>query len=128
MSDVKQVLLPIDHTGANIDYAPDYLFWCPGCQCGHAVWVERPNGLGARWTFNGDMVRPTFQPSLLVQHDIWFPPVTSENMAEWDKAPWPQTKQRHVCHTFVTDGQIQYLGDCTHALAGKTIPMEPFND
>ena len=28
-----------------------------------------------------------------------------------------------VCHTFVTDGRIQYLGDCTHALAGQTVDM-----
>jgi hypothetical protein len=29
-----------------------------------------------------------------------------------------------LCHTFVTDGQIQYLGDCTHALAGQTVDLQ----
>ena len=24
---------------------------------------------------------------------------------------------------FVTDGNIQFLADCTHALAGQTVPM-----
>lgn len=30
-----------------------------------------------------------------------------------------------VCHSFVFDGEIRFLGDCTHALAGKTVPLEP---
>jgi hypothetical protein len=29
------------------------------------------------------------------------------------------------CHIFVRDGKIQFLNDCTHELAGKTVPMEP---
>jgi len=28
-----------------------------------------------------------------------------------------------ICHSFVTDGQIQFLGDCTHKLAGRTVPL-----
>ncbi|WP_259106184.1 hypothetical protein [Pseudomonas sp. JUb42] len=24
-----------------------------------------------------------------------------------------------ICHSFVTDGRIQYLGDCTHGLDGQ---------
>ncbi|WP_241754456.1 hypothetical protein [Cupriavidus basilensis] len=31
-----------------------------------------------------------------------------------------------VCHSFVTDGRIQFLGDCTHALAGQTVPLAEF--
>lgn len=27
---------------------------------------------------------------------------------------------------FIRDGQIQFLGDCTHALAGKTVPLPEF--
>jgi len=31
----------------------------------------------------------------------------------------PRPEQRHeVCHSFVTDGRIQFLGACTHALKG----------
>jgi hypothetical protein len=26
-----------------------------------------------------------------------------------------------VCHVFVKAGEIQYLSDCTHELAGKTV-------
>jgi hypothetical protein len=28
-----------------------------------------------------------------------------------------------VCHSFVTDGKIQFLSDCTHALAGQTVAL-----
>jgi hypothetical protein len=28
-----------------------------------------------------------------------------------------------VCHSFVTDGRIQFLTDCTHAFAGRTVDL-----
>ena len=52
-----------------------------------------------RWTFNGDVDQPTFSPSLLIR--------TSQG----------------VCHSYVQDGRIQFLGDCTHALAGQTVEL-----
>ncbi|MEW6304699.1 MAG: DUF6527 family protein [Verrucomicrobiota bacterium] len=86
-----------------------FLFFCPGCRCAHGVWVEEPNAhTGAQWTWNGSMERPTFQPSILI---------------EYSPAP-PDRPER--CHLYVTDGRIQYLPDCTHALAGQTIPLPPF--
>ena len=36
-----------------------------------------------------------------------------------DHRPW----FCRVCHTFVTDGRIQFLSDCTHALAGQTVDL-----
>lgn len=27
------------------------------------------------------------------------------------------------CHSFVTDGFIQFLADCKHAMAGQTVPL-----
>ena len=33
-----------------------------------------------------------------------------------------------VCHTFIRAGQIEFLGDCTHALKGQTIPLPPLPD
>lgn len=79
-----------------------YYFHCPGCKCGHSFWTEKPNEAGARWSFNGDVEKPTFRASLLVT--------------------WPGGKRR--CHLFVTDGKIQFLGDCTHELAGQTVEMQ----
>jgi hypothetical protein len=31
-----------------------------------------------------------------------------------------------VCHSFVVDGRIQFLGDCTHHLAGQTVDLPPW--
>lgn len=31
-----------------------------------------------------------------------------------------------VCHIILTNGQLQFLPDCKHELAGKTCPMEDF--
>ena len=81
------------------------LGWCVFCPaCGNA------HRFDSRWTFNGDVERPTFSPSMLVR---------SVKNAENDPTPT-------CCHSFVTDGQIQYLSDCTHALAGQTVPLEDF--
>lgn len=27
------------------------------------------------------------------------------------------------CHSYLRDGQLEFLADCTHALAGKTIAL-----
>lgn len=83
------------------------LFWCPGCDMAHQVRVG--NGPGPRWTWNGSADRPTFQPSILVRYD--------GADAGVDGAPTA------VCHSFVTDGRIQFLDDCTHALAGQVVPL-----
>ena len=79
-----------------------YIFWCQGCGCGHAVWV-RPstNPLnGGNWDFNGNTNKPTINPSILIND--------SEN---------------RICHSFINDGNIQYLNDCTHKLAGQTVEL-----
>ena len=73
-------------------------FWCDGCGDPHAFEVPR-------WTFDGDYDRPTFEPSLLLRS------TQGEDMTP------------HVCHLFLRDGQLQYLGDCTHKLAGKTVSL-----
>ncbi len=70
---------------------------CPGCGCSHYF--------DARWAFNGDQERPTFEPSLLVYENPNSVP------------PSPR------CHSFVREGRIQFLGDCTHALAGQTVDL-----
>lgn len=41
-------------------------------------------------------------------------------------AQWYQSQPDHICHSFVRDGQIQYLGDCTHEYAGKTVDLPDF--
>lgn len=102
------------------------MFWCPGCDGAHAIPFnreERPS-----WTYNGNPDAPTFQPSILVTSHEWRPPVTDENLEEYKRSPWPQEKADTICHSFVTDGRIQFLGDCTHALAGQTVDLPDFED
>jgi hypothetical protein len=107
-----------------------YMFWCPGCKDTHAVNVAaHPNGNRPVWGFNGDTVNPTFTPSLLVR---------SGHFAPGHPGPecWCTYNQKHPddpapyvcqqCHTFITNGMIQFLGDCSHHLVGQTVPMPPF--
>lgn len=101
------------------------MFWCPGCDGAHQVKVGA--GDGPRWGYNGNPDKPTFSPSILLRSEQWQPPVTDENYEEWKRAPWQQTKVQTVCHSFVVDGNIQFLGDCTHAMAGKTVPLPDFD-
>ena len=79
------------------------VFHCPGCEHTHAL-NSHPNG--PSWAYNGDPARPTFTPSVLVT-------------ARWSQQE-PDWKD-DVCHSFVTDGRIQFLSDCTHKLAGQTV-------
>lgn len=91
-------------------------FWCPGCGEYHYVHVE-----GVKpWDFNGNLVEPTFYPSVKVSGTV---PVTDEEisriMAGVKIDPVPT-----VCHSYVRDGHIEFLSDCTHALAGQTVRMK----
>lgn len=97
-------------------------FNCPGCAldrpgsvlAGGVVlptdWTppgyERSPHMGtAVWGFNGNLDHPTFTPSVLSTSN-WGP------------------EQREVrCHSFVTGGRIEFLADCTHALAGQTVDL-----
>ncbi len=95
-------------------------FFCPGCKEIHQIRVE---GDGSpRWGFNGDYERPTFTPSVLVTGHQIERNSAGEWTGEWvrgaDGKPLPL-----VCHSFVTDGQISFLNDCTHELCGKIVPI-----
>lgn len=88
-------------------------FQCPGCMTLHQVIIG--NGSGPRWDWNGSVENPTFAPSILV---TWSEP--SDNPEEFDD---PAKDAHKVCHSFVTDGRIQFLSDCTHSLAGQTVEI-----
>jgi hypothetical protein len=116
-----------------------HLFFCPACKCGHGFNIEpnKSNGVGGTvpvWIFNGDFEKPTIRASILVR---------SVKNPEYDPATGDFAKDKKgkyllgsdgrllgakdiVCHSFVTDGKIQFLSDCTHGLAGKTVDLEDF--
>lgn len=82
-----------------------YLHHCPGCGYGHMFYTFKPNDYnGAKWVFDGNLEKPTFSPSMLVN---------AKNEGDYPR-----------CHYFLRNGKIQYLNDSTHHLAGQTIDME----
>lgn len=78
------------------------VFRCPGCDDWHMV-SPRKDGRG--WEWNGDRERPTLSPSILV---TW---------------TWGAERAERRCHSFVREGRIEFLSDCTHALAGQTVEL-----
>lgn len=87
-------------------------YWCQGCESLHQVWFG--GGPPQRnWRWNGSVDAPTFTPSVNVTYPA--NPDADEEFKEW------RTERR--CHTFITNGRVQFLGDCTHALAGQTLPL-----
>lgn len=113
------------------------LFRCPGCKFVHGPTIGP--GAGPRWSFNGDYDRPVFGPSLLVKWRNVSTEGRAKNEAHhaahgrWmndaEIAPYWEDK---VCHSFIgcngaAPGQIVFLGDCTHELAGKVVDIPPFS-
>lgn len=90
------------------------VFHCPGCEGSHGIDVYLARGVaGPLWTWNRSFTKPTCQPSILVTH--------SHPKAGTDGNPPSR------CHSYVTDGMIQFLPDSTHRLSGKTVPLPPVN-
>jgi len=79
-------------------YPDRLMFHCPGCKCAHGVVTE--GNQQPVWSWNGDMKRPTFSPSVLVLGG-----------------------EAGRCHLFVREGRLQFLADCHHELAGQTVDM-----
>jgi hypothetical protein len=71
-----------------------HAFHCPGCGYSHVI--------NNSWqiSFNGDL--PTVSPSILTHGG----------------------PNNITCHLFIKNGEIQFLNDCTHKLAGKIIKMQ----
>ena len=85
-------------------------FRCPGCKTSHTI--QHGSDTGPNWTWNGDPVKPTFTPSVLVTY-----PGPDAGV---DGAP------PSICHSFVREDQIIYLSDCTHELANQTVDLPPW--
>lgn len=83
---------------------------------------------GGHWHFDGNLEAPTLSPSILMRqgHFCHEPPVPgncacdfTERFPEEDPWEWPCCR----CHSFVKAGKIQFLADCSHELAGKTVDL-----
>ena len=74
----------------------------------HFVWCpacDSAHGPTSAWEYDGNAYSPTFSPSIRVT-----------------------THDGQVCHSFLRAGVWQFLGDCTHALAGQSVPVVPVPD
>lgn len=103
-------------------------FKCPGCGDSHDIPVRNaPGKSGPIWTWNQSMEKPTFSPSVLATSGHH---VGGKNIGDC----WCDYTKRHPdedkpnftcyrCHSYVKDGYIQFLGDCTHKLAGQTVEL-----
>lgn len=76
-----------------------WFFHCPGCGRDHPFHVGAAHPDGRGWQFNGDPERPTFSPILLVLD--------------------PERR----CHSFVRDGNVQFLNDCWYPLREQTVEI-----
>ncbi len=85
-------------------------FMCPACDAPHGINLEHIDQ--PRWSWNADAIKPTFNPSLLVSYN---------QLVDGKEV-------EHVCHSFIRDGRIQYLGDCTHSFANVTIDIPKWED
>lgn len=103
-------------------------YWCQGCQEAHTVWTG--DGPGPRWTWNGDVDKPVFGPSVLVQG---VKRLSDEQHAAYMRGePLPEPVPLR-CHTFVgcngaKPGEVIFLSDCTHDLAGQVLPLPELPD
>lgn len=79
-----------------------YYFQCPGCDQEHAF--------DKRWQFNQDLDKPTIHPSFLIKGGR-------------HKEGAPYNTEMFVCHSFIKDGKIQFLGDCTHDKKNQTVDL-----
>ena len=111
---------------SKIDKTTDgsYIFFCPACKGGHYF--------DSRWTFDGNFDSPTFTPSLRLGPYWRMPPGWDYDKAQRnsDGSLTHGPEGRLVgavewqCHLNITAGMIIFHPDCTHELAGKTLPLE----
>lgn len=92
-------------------------FWCPGCVSAHVVSIPPAP---SHWDWNGDVERPTITPSVLVLSHMTFVDPSLEGEALTAESNLTHTPR---CHSFVTDGRIQFLDDSSHALAGQEVEL-----
>lgn len=82
----------------------DLLFWCPGCNRAHGIRHGNVDD-GPKWEWDGNITKPTITPSILVRWSYGDPPVN------------------HICHSYINDGMIIFLDDCTHTSVNSTVEL-----
>ncbi len=88
-------------------------YYCPGCKRPHSI--NHQPGHGPTWTWTGGVEKPTFHPSVACSG--------TEPSDDPEKFDDPKFDVSYVCHVYVREGMIEFLGDCTHSLKGQTVAM-----
>lgn len=91
-------------------YGGGIAHWCPACNGMHLFSLDGP---GAKWTWNGNVEKPTFTPSMLIRTG----PRPTVPVGR------PDAGKVDVCHYIMTDGMINFCVDCTHEMAGQSVPI-----
>jgi hypothetical protein len=99
------------------------MFYCPACKDTHALTVGGDKH--PCWGFNGNYDKPTFTPSVLVKSGHYCDGRTENCWCRWAERHLGEEPpfKCGICHSFVTDGHIRYLADCTHSMAGQTVEL-----
>ena len=89
------------------------------------------------WTWNGDIEKPTLKPSILTKTKI-FTKRGNEDYKKWYDNGCPELvketnfeSEEVICHTWINDGKVIFLDDCTHEFKGQTVDLlniEDFKD
>lgn len=109
-TDMGQISAKLRSVGRAEGYtAGGIAHWCPGCNRMHAFAIDGSNRNGSQWTWDGNAEAPTCHPSMNI---------TMARHQDQDV-----TVPAARCHYFLRAGRIEFLGDCTHALAGQTIDL-----
>ena len=86
-------------------------FVCPGCAeaggSGFHMLPVNSTEKSPSWDWDGNLEAPTLSPSILSS-----------------TAPYSDTgRPLGICHSFLKAGVFEFLADCTHSLAGQSVPM-----
>ena len=89
--------VPLLHRMATANGAVSYVFECPACHELHAY--------GTGYTLTGTVAKPTIRPVLRVD---------SRGVGG------------ELCVSVLSRGTLTFTGECTHGMAGLSVPLEPW--
>lgn len=96
MPKIKEVRYIHPETGEQYHHR-QFAYGCLGCGYEHFFALKSEGG---NHDFNMDLNSPTVTPSLLQNFD-----------------------PARICHSFIANGKIQFLGDCWHLLKNQTVDL-----
>lgn len=101
-------------------------FWCPACESLHPLNIDPAKG-HPLWLFNNHLEQPGFHPSVNATGGHYVPKPPQPQPPDCESCNMSARDGHETlcfrCHSWVRDGMIQFLNDCTHKLAGQTVPI-----